>query len=297
MANDSGAISQQRASHSERELERVLWDWNVQALSYTEKLKAAETGGFTVLSVPYRNFQPMLDGGTSPGRVREMAAASGVRLDFLDGFCAWYPSRYQSSPVLRQALDFTSAQAIELCAALNVRHILAIGAFDSDSMPEMAALVEGFGEFCAVAAQYDIRVELEPMAMLGLATTAQVWEILRGAGCTNSGLIFDTWHFERGGADYETLSSLPRGTIRHVQFSDGPRERGGDIWSDAADRRLPGEGSLPLVESLSVVAASQDIETVGPEALSQELTGLSPVELGQRASVTTETLMRKLGWS
>src|SRR3546814_2129922 len=168
-------------------------------------------------------------------------------------------------------MDFSPHQALDMGRAAGLRHIVAIAGFLPGALSH-AELVDNFGGFCELAASANIRVVLEAMPMLGLPRLSDCWDIVREANCTNSGLMVDTWHFMRGRADMELLKSIPRGNITDVQLADGPLAAETDLWEEASHRReLPGTGELPTKDILTLLRPTQDLRTVGPEALSDKL--------------------------
>jgi 2-keto-myo-inositol isomerase len=79
------------------------------------------------------------------------------------------------------------------------------------------------------------------------------WDVIR-AGPGIGSMVFDTFHFWRGGGDLGQLESFPLDRISHVHLNDvkdAPREKAGD-----ADRTYPGEGVIPLVDILRKLSAN-----------------------------------------
>lgn len=69
------------------------------------------------------------------------------------------------------------------------------------------------------------------------------WEVV-GAGPELGTIVFDTFHFWRGGCDLGQLEQVPARRVSLVHLNDAndvPREKAVD-----ADRTFPGEGVLPL---------------------------------------------------
>jgi len=272
----------------------VLWEWNVRVHPFDQQVEAAAAGGFDVLTLPYRKYMHEVGAGRSARELKAVAADRGLKLDFLDGMSGWTPVRYPPSAdaFLKNALDFGVEEALELCDAAGLRHIVAIAGFESGALPH-TQLVDCFARLCERAARADIWVDLEAMPMMGLPTLRSAWDIVRDAARANSGLMFDSWHFVRGGADMNLLASIPRGRIANIQIVDGSREpRSVDLWEDAMHyRELPGQGELPLQEILQILLKTQDLRSLGPEALSDELDKLTAVEAGKLAGRTTRSIL------
>src|SRR3546814_17492008 len=95
-------------------------------------------------------------------------------------------------------MDFGPHEALDMCSAAGLRHIVAIAGFLPGALSH-AELVANFGGFCELAASANIRVVLEAMPMLGLPRLSDCWEIVRDANCTKRGVMGDTGPFRRGG--------------------------------------------------------------------------------------------------
>jgi len=276
----------------------VLWEWTVRAHSFEGRVEAAAAGGFDILPLSYRNYRRELAAGRRGGDLAAIAADQGVTLDFLDGMTGWTPIRFPegADAFLREAMDFGPQEALEMCSAAGLRHIVAIAGFLPGAFSQ-AELVDHFGRFCELAASAHVRVVLEAMPMLGLPRLSDSWNIVHEANCANSGLMVDTWHFMRGGADMELLKSIPHGTITDVQLADGPLAAEDDLWEEASHRReLPGAGELPIENILTVLRQTQDLRTVGPEALSDKLDNLSPIEVGTLSADATRAALAAAGY-
>jgi len=277
----------------------VLWEWTVRAHSFDRRVEAAAAGGFDILPLSYRNYRSELAAGRRGEDLAAIAADQGILLDFLDGMTGWAPIRFPkgADEFLREAMDFGAHEALEMCNAAGMRQIVAIAGFLPGALSH-AELVDNFGRFCEQAASANIRVVLEAMPMLGLPCLSDCWDIVHEANCANSGLMVDTWHFMRGGADMELLKSIPRGYITDVQLADGPLTGESDLWEEASHRReLPGVGELPIKDILALLRQNQDLRTVGPEALSDKLDKLSPIEVGELSGDATRAALTAAGYA
>jgi sugar phosphate isomerase/epimerase len=281
-------------------MRRVMWEWNVRALDFDAQVEATALAGFDVITLPYRRYLEQRAAGRKAEELVRVAEANGVTIDFLDGMSGWSPVRYPPSAdtFLRDALDFGPDEALELCMRGGIRNIVAIAGFERAALP-VSSLIDSFGAFCERAASAGIDVHLEAMPMMGLPTLADVWAVVDGAKCANSGILFDTWHFMRGGADLELLQAIPRGAIRHVQIVDGRATApSGDLWDDAMHHReFPGRGEMPLLGILKILRDTQDLDSVGPEALSDRVDLLTPAELASEARQSLDAILSAAGFN
>jgi 4-hydroxyphenylpyruvate dioxygenase len=276
----------------------VFWEWCARAFPYEQQIAAAAAGGFDVFTIPNRNYRRELAAGRTARDMLSIAADRGVTLDYLDGTSCWAPIRYprNADDFIKAALDFSADEAFATCEALGLKHIVAIAGFEPGDL-ETPILIDAFGKFCDRAAEFGIWVDLEPMPMMGIPTLAMGWDIVRQADRENSGVLLDTWHFMRGDPDFKLLEAVPRGRIVTVQLADGgAKPKGDSLWEDAMHHRIfPGEGELPIVEILRVLDRGQDLRSIGPELLSDEIDKLTPEMAGRRSRETMDAVLKEAG--
>ena len=115
-------------------------------------------------------------------------------------------------------------------------------------------LVERFGVLCDRAADIGALVHLEFIPMTAVADIATAWRIVRDADRPNGGILFDTWHFFRGAADFDALQAVPGERIFAVQVDDALPDVSGSPWEDTQQRLLPGDGCFELPRVLRTLA-------------------------------------------
>lgn len=109
--------------------------------------------------------------------------------------------------------------------------------------------------------------------------------ILDAAGCENSGLMLDSWHFYKSGEDFEVLASLPPERIIATQ-NNGVAERpqSGDIVEETmTERELPGSGCNDLVRFIRTLDEIGSQAPIGIEVFNKGLRSLPAVEVATRA--------------
>ncbi len=81
----------------------------------------------------------------------------------------------------------------------------------------------------------------------------RAWEVIQ-AGPELGTMVFDTFHFWRGGGDLSQIGQVPAGRVSLVHLNDCndvPRDQAAD-----ADRTYPGEGVMPLPDMLGALIAA-----------------------------------------
>lgn len=124
--------------------------------------------------------------------------------------------------------------------------------------PDRGEVVEVLAAFAALAREYGLATNFEPVVMGRTATLAQAASLIAASGA-DVGLLYDLWHFVRAGGTAADLAEIAPGLIRYVQVNDGlaqiPAEQ--FIPESIGERLYPGEGEFPLLELLK--AAPRDV--------------------------------------
>jgi sugar phosphate isomerase/epimerase len=105
----------------------------------------------------------------------------------------------------------------------------------------VADMTRGFGVLCDRAAEKGLLVALEFIPHSGIRDMVVAWEIVKGANRPNGGLIFDTWHFQRGGTSHEAITTVPPEKWFTLQLSDAERVPWPEVREES--RRASQDGS------------------------------------------------------
>ncbi len=118
----------------------------------------------------------------------------------------------------------------------------------------------------------------------------QAWEVIR-TGPALGKMVFDTFHFWRGGCDLTEIGRFPGERVALVHLNDVkdvPRETARDT-----DRTYPGEGVIPLGETLSGLIESGFAGPFSVEIFG-EVQGQDPDEVAARAFEAADRVVRAL---
>lgn len=123
-------------------------------------------------------------------------------------------------------------------------------------------LADSFARICALAGRYGLGVDLEFMRWRHVANLGNAVDIVRRASAANGNVLLDALHLFRSGGSATDVAALAPGLIRSAQLSDAPAAAPatteGIIAEARGDRRLPGQGALPLRALLA--ALPPDVE-------------------------------------
>ena len=200
--------------------------------------------------------------------------------------------------------DLVAAEAVlEAAAELKASHLTTIG-----EDPDLTRLCERFAELTRMAAPYGVRPLIEFMAYKTVRTLDDAVAIAAGSG---GGVLLDALHIQRCGADIAQIARMDRALLGYVQLCDAPLEPpgeaglpgdrvlprgqtpdGGAAAREArAGRLLPGEGSLPLTELLSVLPATIPVAVEAPRLSLRDR--LTPAEVAARARRSLDQVLAR----
>lgn len=140
--------------------------------------------------------------------------------------------------------------ALELGAELGAKYALVQG-----DDPERERLLERFGAFCDAAAPLGLSAALEFVPGRAISTLPEAMALIQKAGRPNGCVLVDTLHFIRAGHAPAELRALE---LPYLQVSDAGN----------GERRIPGEGELPLDALLDAVPETLvlSVEVVPPRS-------------------------------
>lgn len=180
--------------------------------------------------------------------------------------------------------------ALELGARLGGKAALAmhLGNQDRDEAADLLA------HFVEVAAEYDLAVNLEPVAMGQTATLEQARDLIASSGA-DAGILFDAWHLLRAGGGPEDIRTLEPGLIRYVQFNDGLiAGPPADMVTESIEERLyPGEGEFPLAEIAALLPRDMPWAIECP-SLRRHHAGVGPAGQAREAMAALQGILSSL---
>lgn len=210
---------------------------------------------------PGDDIFPMV--GDSPLRreTRKRMRANGIRLLDVEVLCL-YPDTTADS--FRPLID-ASAELEATFLLVNVE----------DTNRERVG--ETLERLCELAAPGNLSLGLEWMIYRQLKHLSEAMDIIGQVSAKNICLVVDSLHFFRSGTSVSELAHVPREKIGYIQLSDGcvPAPELEQLSFEARfDRKLPGEGQLPLSELIAAlpsnIAVSMEIPSVSADMSSLE---------------------------
>ena len=212
-----------------------------------EYLEAAAAAGYNGVGLrlarsPLFPFYPVVGNAVLIREMKRALASSGLAvLDILSFY-------------LQPATDVDSfAASLELGAELGARYALVAG--DDENW---ARLRDNLGRFCDVAGRFGVAAAVEFAVIRPLATLSQTLRLLSEIGRKNAVVCLDPLNFVRSGGSAALLRGLDPRLFPYAQISDGVLGPGEPDLSKLGrmspnERRMPGEGMLPLRDILDAL--------------------------------------------
>jgi sugar phosphate isomerase/epimerase len=112
---------------------------------------------------------------------------------------------------------------------------------------------------CAIAGRYELRVNLEFVAIAAIRTLSEASGLLRSLDASNIGIVLDMYHVDRGGTELTELDNLPSEWFHFSQLCDAPArvpDSRVELEDEVRGHRLyPGEGDIDIASIIARVPA------------------------------------------
>lgn len=139
--------------------------------------------------------------------------------------------------------------------------------------------VRALRECAGILDEVGVRIALEFASYGGLTRLAEAVALCDAVGWERCGLLVDTWHFFRTGADWPALRELRGDQIALVHVNDGQEQADEDPVQAGRHARLPaGAGSFPLAEFARTLDAAGYRGPISVEVLSDSIRLRPPAE-------------------
>ncbi|MFK7896250.1 MAG: sugar phosphate isomerase/epimerase family protein [Myxococcota bacterium] len=244
-----------------------------------EVIEAAAAGGYDAISIWPEDLERAAAKGISVEEVRIMLELNGLVVADIDPLLTWSdlvrPKPGQGN------FDFAEPDVFfDIAEKLGARSINAVQGFGSSLDLDRAA--EDLAALCDRAKEHDLIVTLEFLPWSGVPNAAVGVDLCERTGRANATILFDSWHWFRGGADLEMLRKVPGERIGSTQWNDAPAEPWPSLPEESMQARLsPGEGVIPLVELVRTLDAIGSQAPIGVEVINTRYESMDPKEVGR----------------
>jgi sugar phosphate isomerase/epimerase len=265
-----------------------------RSATFEERLEAARCGNFDAISLWCRDYAQARSAGLSDHDMRAMLEDKGLSVAEIDPAWWWTPGagKVRIPPELddMNVFSFGETDMFAIADAVGARSLNAVDVLGGGWTREEAT--EAFSDLCRRAAEHNLVVQLEFLSWSKIPDLETAWQIVRDADQPNGGLTIDSWHYFRSGSDNRSLEAVPGSSVVGVQLSDAPLEAEDDlVHATLHERRLPGDGELPLRALVETLRRIGSHAPIGIEAFSDGLHGRPAAEIGELAGERLRTLL------
>jgi 4-hydroxyphenylpyruvate dioxygenase len=260
----------------------ILWEGNVRALDLPARVEVARSLGCRKMSLSPQTLRTWQAQGLSLAEIEDVCGE--VRLAHLDPLVRWNRGHHPDdlSPQLRE-FSTTSQDDFFACAELLGVESITLPAIVAAERATPEELADDFARVCDRARPLGIRCDLEFLPYWsGVRTLRAAAEIVERAGRDNGKVLFDVYHFVRGGGTPDEILEVDGQLIAAIQISDGAAlpPVGADLVHDMLNSRmLPGRGEFQLERIVAALTAIGAGRVVGVEVFSTELDRLDRDDL------------------
>ncbi len=246
----------------------ILNAQTLPVVPFDVRVKAASRAGYRGISIRPSEYNGALEQGLDDAAQLALLAAANVEVTEIGLATTWLPGAEAQPGVDNDEATLWHMADIfkprQLNCALWEKH-------------PVADMTRGFGVLCDRAAAKGLLVALEFIPHSGIRDMTIAWQIVNGAARPNGGLIFDTWHFHRGGTPHDAITTVPPDKWYTLQLSDARSVPWPEVREESRHGRLlPGEG---VIDFSSIIGRLKDYganPTVSVEVISDALHRLEP---------------------
>ncbi len=250
--------------------------------SFVQGLQEAASAGFSAFEPELRHVEACTSSQIDEARaVQKERGLALLPLNDIDAFGDLTIARAREIFALAQRL---SARAVTVCP------VAPNGPLSLDDG------VAWMKRFVAEAASFQVSLYLEMMCFPGRAF-GTFDGALRLAEKSGMKLVLDTFHYCSVGATPKQISSLPKEMIGIVHISDALTD--GKKLNELldADRVLPGEGGLPLVETMDAIRQTGYRGGMSVEVFHPKYAKLRAADVARDAFRRATALLKEAGWT
>ena len=245
----------------------------------TELAEAAGRAGYGFITTTSWLYEAApLSGAALRRRIEDC----GVKVSMVDGLTGALPG----TPEGMKTLGFEDCARIAHALGANCLNLVHI----NGTPQPIGRLAEAFSKVCRQAASQGLRLVIEFLPGTGIPDLQTALAVVRAGGEKNGAVLFDSWHFARGGGRLSEIDADAAAWIGAVQLSDRTPDQDLVPYVPMTGRKIPGRGALPLARMIAPILHAHPALPVGVEILSDEMEAMPFDE----AAVTAAEALRKV---
>jgi len=261
----------------------ALHTWTLDTTPLADALSAIRAAGWDAVELRRIDWERAAAAGQPSTAVIDMVKASGLPVACVGVELGWMWAPAAEKKRLFEVFDEQCGRA----AALGSARVMSPVDRGRGDLGEAARSVREAGD---IAARHGVRLALEFNSQAEqLNALAPMRGLMALAAHPACGLLLDTYHLGRSGAEPRALDDVAPAEIAYVQYSDVPKT--GLEPGKALDRLPPGKGRVPFKEFFSAIAARSYAGPMSYEAPNPSAWARPPVEVAREALAATRAVL------
>lgn len=237
-------------------------------VSFEERVKAAKKAGYEGIGLRAENYIDAMHAGLKDKDLLEILERHEMQVTEVEYITMWG---------CRETRDFAQQAKEQMC--FHMAKLFGVNHINIGLMEKLppADVAQALKELCRRAGDLMIGVEFMPYS--GIPTLESAWEAVRGSGCDNAMLIFDTWHWARANQPYDSIAEIPAEKVVSIQICDvHDRPYAKQVLRDESmhDRLAPGIGYGDTVGFVKMIKE----HGISPRVIGVEVISDANVEKG-----------------
>jgi len=243
-------------------------------------LKAAAQAGFSAYEPEVARLIENSDQRRQAGRICEELKLTWLPLNEIEAFT--------------QEPAHSSEEVLSLAAELSIPAVTVIPQAGPRDIRKAEAAT-ALAELAKKTSEKGVSAFFEMLGFQNRAfhTVVETLDLVQTAGVR---LVLDTFHFVICGASPEQIARIPKELIGVVHISDAQTEGKSLVDITDAERVLPGEGGLPLVEVLDAIRQTGYEGDLSVEVFHPKYKQRDPFQVALEAYERTSSALKKSGW-
>jgi sugar phosphate isomerase/epimerase len=261
----------------------ALHTWTLDTTSLAEVLRIAKLTGWDAVELRRVDFTRAIEARRPAAMVVDLVRDSGLRVACVGVEYGWMYARGDE----RQRLLEVFAEQCGYAAQLGCTTVMSPVDRERGQVRQAAASLREVGD---IAAKHGVRLAVEFNSQAEQFNRLEpMREVLALAGHPHCGLLLDTYHLQRSGADVRALEDVDPLEIAYVQYSDVPAR--GLEPGKALDRLPPGQGVVPFKPIFRTLAQKGYGGYLSYEAPNPAAWGRPPEEVAGEALRATRAVL------
>ncbi|MFI5101935.1 MAG: sugar phosphate isomerase/epimerase family protein [Terriglobales bacterium] len=255
-------------------------DREFSPFDFKDRVESAARAGFKGFGIWHADLEHVLE-KCSLKEMKQILEDNGIQHVELEFLTDWFLNGDR-----KRLSDIRKTSLFEAAEVLGARHVK-VGDFFQEQC-SLPRLIDSFAILCGEAAQHGTRIGFELMPFAMIRTLEESLAMVKGAGATNGGIVFDLWHVVKLGIRYEEVFRAPLEYVVGVELNDGTLYAPWSLHEDTINhRRFCGEGEFDVRGFVQGMLQAGYTGPWGIEVLSAELRTRPLDELTERAFRTT----------